>query len=138
MAYTFELTDKRTDSDKLIWDSLYQFNRQFTEDDHHTLLRIFTRDESGEIVGGLLGETFWRWLYVNILWVHTSHRQAGLGTQLMSRAEAEAIRRGCGHAYLDTFDFQAPDFYHKLGYTEWGVLDDFPPGHRRLFLKKDL
>jgi hypothetical protein len=55
----------------------------------------------------------------------------------MARAEEEAIRRGCCHAYLDTFDFQAPGFYRKLGYSEWGVLEDFPPGHQRIFLKKD-
>jgi hypothetical protein len=57
---------------------------------------------------------------------------------MMAQAEAEAIRRGCRHAHVDTIDFQAPDFYLKLGYTVWGVLDDIPPGHRRIFLKKDL
>jgi GNAT superfamily N-acetyltransferase len=137
MPYAFELTANREAGDSVIWNNLVQFNLQFAEPDQHTLLGIFARNEMSELVGGLLGETFWRWLHVNLLWVHEGHRCTGLGTQLMARAEEEAIRRGCCHAYLDTFDFQAPGFYRKLGYSEWGVLEDFPPGHQRIFLKKD-
>jgi GNAT superfamily N-acetyltransferase len=139
MEYAIELTADLAEKDSaFIWDKLFQFNLQFTEHDQHALLRIFARNESGELIGGLLGETFWRWLYINILWVHEDHRHAGLGRKLMARAEAEGIARGCRHAYLDTFDFQAPDFYKQLGYAIWGALDDFPPGHRRIFFHKDL
>jgi GNAT superfamily N-acetyltransferase len=138
MKYTFSLTDQKSEEASLVRNHLYQFNRHFTEEDQHTLLNIFIHDASGELVGGLLGETAWHGLFINILWVDEQHRHTGLGTQLMSRAEVEAKRRGCRHAYLDTFEFQAPGFYHKQGYVEWGVLDDFPPGHRRIFLKKDL
>jgi hypothetical protein len=42
------------------------------------------------------------------------------------------------HAYLDTFSFQAPDFYKKLGYEVFGELQDFPHGHQRYFMKKRL
>jgi GNAT superfamily N-acetyltransferase len=138
MEYTFELTDKRVDEDALIWNHLYQFNMQFTEEDQHTLLGVFARKETSELIGGLLGETFWGWLHINILWVHENHRRIGVGKQLIARAEAEAVRRGCRHAYVDTLDFQAPNYYTKLGYSVWGTLDDFPPGHRRIFFKKDL
>ena len=54
----------------------------------------------------------------------------------MRLAEAEAVRRGCKQAYLDTFDFQALDFYKNLGYQVFGTLDDFPEGHTRYFLQK--
>jgi len=138
MEYNIEVTDQRGDEDSLIWNHLYQFNMQFTEDDQHTLMGVFARNDAGELIGGLLGETYWLWLHINILWVHENHRRNGIGKQLMARAEAEAIQRGCRHAYLDTLEFQAPDFYSKLGYSVWGVLDDFPPGHRRIFFKKDL
>jgi hypothetical protein len=47
-------------------------------------------------------------------------------------------RRGAKHAHLDTFSFQAPGFYHKHGYRVFGELPDFPPGHRRYYLTKDL
>jgi ribosomal protein S18 acetylase RimI-like enzyme len=62
----------------------------------------------------------------------------GLGSKLLQTAEAEAIRRGCKHAHLDTLDFQAPGFYLKKGYQVFGELQDLPPGHRRIFLRKDL
>ncbi len=139
MEYTFELTaDRAEENTAFIWDKLYEFNLQYTEPDQHTLLSIFARNRTGELIGGLLGETFWRWLHINILWVHADHRHAGLGKQLMAHAEAEAIRRGCHHAYVDTLEFQAPDFYRLLGYIVWGELEDFPLGHRRIFLRKDL
>jgi ribosomal protein S18 acetylase RimI-like enzyme len=139
VQYSFELSSGRSDPDTaFIWDQLSRYNLQFAEPDRHKFLNILVKDPSGQLVAGLLGETFWRWLYINILWVHEDHRHAGLGSQLVARAEAEAIRRGCRHAYLDTLNFQAPGFYRKLGYTNWGTLDDFPPGHQRIFLKKDL
>jgi GNAT superfamily N-acetyltransferase len=139
MDFTFELTaDPAEEASSYIWKQLSGFNQQFVGPDQHTLLRVFARNVHGELIAGLLGETFWHWLYVNILWVHEDYRHAGLGRQLMARAEAEAKQRGCLHAYLDTMDFQAPEFYPKLGYVTWGTLEDFPPGHRRIFFKKDL
>ena len=50
----------------------------------------------------------------------------------------EPLRRGCRHAHLDTFTFQALGFYEKHGYSVWGALDDLPPGFTRYFLRKDL
>jgi hypothetical protein len=39
---------------------------------------------------------------------------------------------------LDTFSFQAPDFYKQHGYQVFGELQDFPSGHQRYYLKKQL
>ena len=52
--------------------------------------------------------------------------------------EAEAIRRGCKGAYLDTFSYQARPFYEKLGYEVFGTLDDYPTGHQRFYMRKRL
>ncbi len=139
MDYTIELTaDKAEQASAYIEDQLNQFNLHIAEPHQHTLLRVFARNDQGELVGGLLGETYWRWLYVADLWVHEAYRRSGLGTRLMAEAEAEAMRRGCQHAHVDTHDFQAPEFYLKLGYTVWGSLEDLPPGHKRIFFRKDL
>jgi GNAT superfamily N-acetyltransferase len=56
----------------------------------------------------------------------------------MAAAEEEARRRGCHHALLDTFDFQARSLYERLGYEVFGTLDDFPRGHQRFFMRKAL
>jgi GNAT superfamily N-acetyltransferase len=138
MEYSIELTATPAEEDSaFIKNKLFQFNLQHSEADSHKLLHIFIRNESGELIGGLLSETYWKWLHISILWVHEDYRHEGLGKQLMAQAEAEAIRRGCQHADVDTMDFQAPGFYQRLGYSVWGVLEDLPPGHQRIFYKKD-
>jgi GNAT superfamily N-acetyltransferase len=96
------------------------------------------RDHRGALVGGLSATTVWGWLHVKELWVAERMQRSGIGTQLMLAAENEARRRGCHHALLDTFDFQARTFYEKLGYEVFGELPDFPRGHSRFFMKKSL
>lgn len=121
---------------KIIADGLDAFNRGRVPPDGYTPLSIFARDDDGEIIGGLLGETFWDWLHVDLLWIAEAHRGRGLGTRLMQAAEEEAIRRGCAGSYVNTMDFQAPEFYIRLGYTPAGEIPDLPQGHRRIHLQK--
>lgn len=121
-----------------LWNELTTYNTQHSESDNHQRLAIFLRNEQGNLVGGLLGDTAWGWLYISALWISEGLRRQGIGQQLMAVTEAEAIRRGCRHAAVDTMDFQAPEFYKKLGYSVWGILDDHPAGHSRIFLRKDL
>lgn len=83
-------------------------------------------------------ETYWQWLCIVVLWVHESFRGAGYGKALLAAAEQEAVKRGCQYAYLDTFSFQALEFYQKRGYVVFGELPNFPQGHSRYFLKKEL
>jgi GNAT superfamily N-acetyltransferase len=63
-------------------------------------------------------------------------RHSGLGTELLSRAEQIAKDRGCAGVWLDTYQFQAPDFYRKHGYQEFGRIADHPRGSQRLFFMK--
>jgi len=99
-------------------------------------LGVFVRREK-EVVAGLAGKTYCGWLFIRYLWVSESLRGRGVGRELMVQAEARARDRGCHSAWVDTFSFQAPGFYEKLGYEEFGRLD-YPPDHRRHFLKKRL
>jgi GNAT superfamily N-acetyltransferase len=101
-------------------------------------LRVIARDEARELIGGLLGATYWGWLHVEVLWVAAAQRRHGCGTRLLALAESEAERRGCRDAYLDTFSFQARPLYERLGYRVVGTLDDFPSGHQRYFMAKRL
>jgi GNAT superfamily N-acetyltransferase len=104
--------------------------------DHRPL--TVTLRERREIVGGLVGETFFGWLFVALLWIADEHRGKGFGKSLIETAEEEARRRGARNAYLDTFSFQAPGFYEKLGYRAFGRLDEFPAGYHRLWMTKAL
>jgi len=100
-------------------------------------LAVTIRDK-GKIVGGLVGETYWDWMYVNLLWVSEQHRGKGWGRALMQKAETEARNRGVRNVFLDSFSFQAPRFYAKLGYREYGRLSNFPAGHSRHSMTKAL
>ena len=121
-----------------IRESLGQFNDAIVGSDGHTPLNIVEYDERGNMIGGILGGTYWGWMYVDILWVHESHRKQGIGSMLLQRAEAEAVRRGCHHVHLDTMSWQAPEFYKKHGYTVIGILPDIPKGTQKYLLMKEL
>ena len=101
-----------------------------------TPLAVLVRDEAGLVVGGLTGRTSAAWLYVELFWLPAALRGTGLGTRVMAAAEAEAARRGCIGAHLDTYDYQAPGFYQKLGYEVFGSIEDHPPGHTRFWMQK--
>ncbi len=100
------------------------------------LLVIPIRDDDGVVVGGFWGRTLFQWLQVEMLFVPEPLRGLGVGSALMASAEAHARARGCRGAHVDTFSFQAAPFYRKLGFTVFGVLEDFPPGHRRIYFRK--
>jgi len=136
---TLEIHDhKDSDDAKMILRNLISFNEMKARSDDSQELMITLKSEKGELVAGLNGHTGWGWLFVQTLWVSDDSRRGGMGTLLMAAAESEAKRRGCAHAWLDTFSFQAREFYEKLGYAVFGQLEDFPEGHRRFFLQKKL
>lgn len=96
------------------------------------------RSQRGEVLGGLLGLIWGGWLHIDILWVAEAVRGHGYGARLLAAAEAYAVERGCTSAFLDTFSFQARPFYARHGYAVFATLTDFPPGHDRFFLRKQL
>ena len=99
------------------------------------LLAVTVRDPSGAVVGGLWGRMGYGFLFVELLALGPAKGQ-GLGRTVMDLAEAEARRRGLAGMWVDTFTFQAPGFYPKLGFTECGRITGYPPGHDRVFFVK--
>ncbi|MFF7470678.1 GNAT family N-acetyltransferase [Streptomyces sp. NPDC008092] len=103
-------------------------------------LHLWAMDErSGDLAGGLVGHSWASWLHVTYLWVDARHRGTGLGGSLLAEAERIArTDRGCTAARLETWDFQAPEFYRKQGYDVVCVIPDYPPGITEYTLTKRL
>jgi GNAT superfamily N-acetyltransferase len=114
------------------------FNRQQAGDDDFQRLCFVLCAPDQEIMGGVLGEVYWEWLHIDLLWVSDDLRGRGHGGRLLMQIEEEARQRGAKQVYLDTFSFQAPAFYERHGYQVFGALEDFPPGHQRYFMTKQL
>lgn len=128
--------------DRSVWSVITQglkkFNTKMAGEDHASELCFVLYSPDQQIVGGVIAEIYWNWLFINVMWVKEDLRGSGFGEKLLKRTEEEATKRGVKHAFLDTFTFQAPRFYEKNGYTAFGKLKDFPPGHARIFYVKDL
>jgi GNAT superfamily N-acetyltransferase len=120
-------------------DRLYEFNDAVTaKADDGRYLTIFVRDEAGELRGGLLGWTWAGTLGIETLWVRDSERRRGLGTRLLAAAEAEAVRRGCHQAFVQTHSFQAPDFYPRRGWQTLAEVPGYPGDTTRMLFRKAL
>ena len=95
-------------------------------------------EENNKVIGGLWGRTSNLWLVVELMIIPEPYRGRGHGKELMLRAEKLAIKRGCQNSWLDSYSYQAPNFYKSLGYEPFGKLENFPSGHNRVFMKKTL
>ena len=137
--YSIVYVDKPEESAwGIIGRGISSYNEQQTGDQQFQRLCFVLHAPDQEIVGGVIGEIYWGWFYLDLLWVKDELRGRGYGHRLLTLAEQEARQRGAKNVYLDTFSFQAPDFCKQHGYQVFGELEDFPPGHQRYFLAKKL
>lgn len=137
MIYATTFDPSNADIDRLI-DGLNVHSVEQVHRSGFDPAAIFIRDADDGIHGGILAYLNWNWLDISLLWVDDTLRNGGHGRKLMQEMEAIGIARGCRHAHLDTFSFQAKSFYESLGYEVFASLSDYPPGHARYFLKKSL
>lgn len=137
--FKFQYVEKPEESAwGIIGRGVASFNRQLAGENNFQRLCYVVQAPDREVVGGVLGETYFDWLFIELLWVKEEFRGRGYGHHLLILAEELARQRGAKNVYLDTFSFQAPEFYKKRGYQVFGELAEFPPGHRRIFLTKPL
>ncbi|MGM0835149.1 MAG: GNAT family N-acetyltransferase [Bacillota bacterium] len=120
---------------------LYEYNLQHFPEDlrgKYQEINLYLMDEDDNVRGGLLGEVCWNWLEIHILMIDEDLRKDGYGSKLMQEAERIAVENNCDFIKVDTLSFQALDFYKKLGYEVYGVLDNVGRNHEHYFLKKSL
>lgn len=95
-------------------------------------------NSDGALAGGALARWWGVACELQQIWVDETLRRRGIGASLMQKVEATAIECGCRLLYLDTFSFQAPEFYYHLGYETACRLDGFPGGGSKFVLRKAL
>tara|TARA_R110002126_G_C10139125_1_gene470445 strand:+ start:35 stop:457 length:423 start_codon:yes stop_codon:yes gene_type:complete len=127
---------------QFVGDKIVTFNRinaPFTQDNNFVSLNFHIKDYSGSVIAGINSLMYcWGMLHVGVLFVEESYRGQQLGSILLKKVEDEAKSMGASLSHLDTFDWQAKDFYLKAGYEIFGVLEACPPGHKRYYMKKIL
>ena len=121
-----------------LWDGLVRFNRKTAGPFRYSRTVLAVKDDSGRVRGGAILQSYWKETYVELLWLSDKARRKGVGRQLMQEAERRARRRGSKLMHLNTYSFQAPGFYEKLGFKRFGGMSGSPPGASRHWYVKQL
>ena len=140
MEIVFE-PEPQAETRAAILDGLVSFNSKQTAGRFgppQTIALALKDPDTGASIGGLTARISYSRMFVELLFVPDHLRGTGIGRKLMERAEGVAREHGCVGIWLDTFTFQAPGFYQKLGYTVFGEISNYPPGSSRFFLHKHL
>lgn len=132
------LENTESQKSQIIGDLIRSYNRSKREAAESEPLNLYVEDDSGELLAGLVAETFGNWLEIEYLFVKEDLRGQGIGSQLLQRAESEAKKRNCRYVFVNTYQFQAPAFYQKHGYQEVFTLKDYPCTGQRHYYQKDL
>ncbi|WP_100610660.1 GNAT family N-acetyltransferase [Confluentibacter lentus] len=137
-----KVTDKidQESYDKIV-ELLIDYNSSKTQQHVNEInkpIEIIARNTKNEIIGGLYGRSLWGTLEIKTLVVKAENRNEGIGQKLINEAEKEAKKRNCRFISLDTFSFQAPNFYEKCGFVKIGTETDFPKGFEKYYYRKKI
>ena len=139
MTMTIQQAQRPDDAYMPIWAPLLRFNQDTVGDAQGEAFALTIQSPGAdEVLGGLWALSLWGSFYIGLVVTPQAARGQGLGTELMRRAEAEALARGCRTMWLDTYAFQARAFYERLGFTVFGQIDGPAPMFPRYFMSKAL
>lgn len=119
-----------------IGDGVTAYGRALAAGGNATPISCGLRDDNGVLIAGASGRTEFRRLFVNYLWVDEDLRGRGLGTEVLRRIEAQALKRGCVDALIETLSDRHAELYERLGYAMMAHVHDYVPGFTRYILIK--
>jgi ribosomal protein S18 acetylase RimI-like enzyme len=141
MPQPMKLTKPATpqyDDFEVVRKGLATFNGTFTGPVFREKVSSFVKNDSGEVIGGIIGEINWNWMHIEGLWIDESFRNFGWGLKLLSEIEEYSLSKKITNVRLETTSFQALNFYVKAGYSVFGELKNMPVGHTSYYLQKQL
>jgi GNAT superfamily N-acetyltransferase len=86
---------------------------------------IASNDEC-DFLGGVKGKVAASWCEIS--WLYSTQKEKGIGRSLMETVEAHAKKLNCQGMLVETIEYQAPDFYKKFGFIEYGQITDYLEG----------
>ena len=132
----FRLENRESKKTQELGNLIRAYNQSKREPSKSEPLNIYVEDQQGNLIAGMVAETFGNWLEIEYLYVQENLRGQGLGSNILNRAEKEARERKCKYSFVNTYQFQAPDFYKKHGYEEVFALKEYPyTGERHYYTK---
>lgn len=138
----FVIEESTREDWNIVDDGIIEYNSSkvpFTQKPAFLPINRVIKGLDGDVIAGINSLLYcWNCLYIDVLWVKEEFRKDGYGSELLKEVEKIAKEKGCKLVHLDTFDFQAKDFYLKHEYEVFGVLDDCPSGHKRYYMKKNI
>ena len=134
------VTDQPTEADEaVIQTGLADYNElKAGYRDWRPLAALMRDPDTGETLGGMIGRTSYGLLFIDLVYLPEALRGQDIGRRLLLSMEQEGARRGCKSAFLFTITYQAPGFYARHGWTEFGRIACDPPGSARVFMTKTL
>lgn len=123
---------------KIIWEGISKHAQDTRGLTPGKAFAFFVKDEASQIMGGCSGYIYYGCLYVDLLWVDQALRGKQYGTGLMKDAEKLAQDNQCHFIAVNTMDFEALDFYKKLGFDVEFERKGFEKNSSMYFLRKDL
>jgi N-acetylglutamate synthase-like GNAT family acetyltransferase len=77
-------------------------------------------------------------VFYGVLWCSENYRNKGIRSKLIAMVDAEAKSKSISKLFVDTYAFQAQEFYKKHGFKVIGTVPEYLLGHDRIFMRKDI
>ena len=97
------------------------------------------KNSDDDLIAGVSATLWGGCVEIDYIWVTEKLRGSGVGSRLLKRLENVVKAKGCRKIILDTYSFQAPEFYTRQGYKEFQAIEGYSDGTvAKHFFQKDL
>lgn len=127
--------DNKEETAELIRSVLRSYNRQFFIDSETINL---VEEQSGHFIGGLTTTRDFDSIYIDYFVVEKEYRKSGIGRKLLLRLEEIAKEKNVKRIMLNTYSFQSPGFYEKMGYKPNLIIDPGFSNYKHYHFIKEL
>jgi ribosomal protein S18 acetylase RimI-like enzyme len=100
-------------------------------------INFYIEGPEKNVISAIVCQIFWGALHIKYVWTHKEHRGKGYASKLMYEVFNFSKESECPFAYVETMNFQAPDFYEKFGFVTELVRDGYSKGTSFYYMRKD-